>query len=62
MQSLDISFCSDGAKCKQKKNCWRWIGVDFQEKQGMYWWAEFYQKAKESGRACEDFMEAKTNS
>ena len=56
MPSMDIVFCSDGAKCKQRKTCWRFAGVEYQEEDGMYWWSDFFKEAEESGRDCKNYI------
>ena len=57
MPSLDITFCSDGQRCKQRNKCWRFVGVESQDENAMYWQANFYEEAKASGRKCAHFIE-----
>lgn len=60
MPSLDITFCSDGSKCKKRHTCWRFAGRDYMDKDGMYWYSEFYNDWKGGGRInCEHYMETK---
>ena len=58
MPSMDVTFCADGNKCKQRHKCFRWTGKELMDKEGMYWYADFHLDWKGSGKqTCDNFIQ-----